>query len=63
MTNRFEPLSAEEEEKLSDVDKTWRPWVASTHPVNLRVLDGVDLSVFKPRRSRAGDLEPRYVNP
>ncbi|KFH45967.1 Centromere protein V-like protein [Hapsidospora chrysogenum ATCC 11550] len=64
MTNRFEPLSAEEAEKLSDVDKTWRPWAATIHPVNIRVLDGVDLSVFKPKRTTsAADLEPLYVNP
>lgn len=63
MTNRMKPLSPEAEARLSDDDRKWLPVVRTHHPVNLRVLEGVDLAKLKTQKREGRNLPPLYVNP
>lgn len=64
MTNQYKPLTEEQIAALTDWDRQWLPMIQKHHPVNVRVLDGVDLgSLPEPQRSDAAKWPPVYTNP
>lgn len=75
LTNRFNidilkeypDLAKGRPEELADPPdydkKKWQYRGRKKHPVNLRVLEGVDLSKLEFRRIEVKDLPPLYVNP
>lgn len=54
-------------EELDACPEGFAPYYESAkplEPLSLRLLDGMDLSVVKPERTRGWDLiKPKYVNP
>lgn len=64
MTNQPAPLTSEEVAAMSEDDRKWFESSKLRHPVNVRVLDGVDLTKLKIiKMTRGLDLPPKYVNP
>lgn len=64
LTNEPRDLSDEEVAALSDDSRAWYEGSQVRHPVNLRVLNGVDLKKLTPMKLTQGaELEPKYVNP
>lgn len=73
MTNRFNAdilkvnpniAQGQQERQPPDADKKkWRFRASKKHPVNLRILEGVDLTKLKFRRIESANIPPLYVNP
>ncbi|KAH7021568.1 glutathione-dependent formaldehyde-activating enzyme [Microdochium trichocladiopsis] len=64
LTNMPVELPEEERQALSDEDQKGYAMIKLMHPVNVRVLEGIDLKKLKIMRLTAGlDLQPVYVNP
>lgn len=63
MTNERNAQLADD--AISEGDRPLKAWAEANHPVNLRVLDGVDLSAMKPSQmcDGANELPPPYENP
>ncbi|KJZ76784.1 hypothetical protein HIM_03661 [Hirsutella minnesotensis 3608] len=62
MTNGPNPQMPEVED--NEENRATKNWLASYSPVNLRVLDGVDMSRLKPTQvDGAGKMDPQYENP
>lgn len=65
LTNEYRPVSEEQRAALSGTARSIDEYVRGHHPVNVRVLAGVDLAGMKPpeRGDGATGLPPPYVNP
>ncbi|KAH7186728.1 glutathione-dependent formaldehyde-activating enzyme [Fusarium oxysporum] len=73
LTNRFNAdilkvnpniAQGQQERQPPDADKKkWRFRASKKHPVNLRILEGVDLTKLKFRRIESANIPPLYVNP
>lgn len=65
MTNQYRPVTPERLANFSDFDKSWIPMAQKNHPVNVRVLHGVDIDELPApeRRTNTKDMEPSYENP
>ncbi|POR31142.1 Centromere protein V [Tolypocladium paradoxum] len=65
LTNEYRPVSEEQRAALSGQDRALEALARGHHPVNLRVLEGVDLGGMKPPRRDNGatGLPTPYVNP
>jgi hypothetical protein len=64
LTNQPVDLPEDVVAAMSEADRAWFEGGRVRHPVNLRVLNGVDLTKLKPMKmTQSLDMEPKYVNP
>ncbi|GKT48667.1 centromere protein V [Colletotrichum spaethianum] len=64
LTNQFNPLTEEEYNALTEKAQFWHKWSKDKHPVNVRVLHGVDLKSLKIHHvDGKTEHQPGYVNP
>lgn len=64
LTNEPAELSEEALAALPSDKLEWFQSGRARHPVNLRVLNGVDLALLTPQRlTMTAEMEPQYVNP
>ncbi|WYZ45269.1 hypothetical protein EsH8_VIII_000585 [Colletotrichum jinshuiense] len=64
LTNMHNPMTEEEHNALPEPAQYWHDRSKEKHPVNLRVLNGVDLKCLKTRQlDGKNEHHPRYVNP
>lgn len=63
MTNPRSSLTEEAAAKLTGDEKAWFETARHYHPVNVRVLEGVDLGKLKVMKVDGAALPPTYVNP
>ncbi|GJC79167.1 hypothetical protein ColLi_02005 [Colletotrichum liriopes] len=64
LTNQFNPLTEEERNALTEDARYWHNWSEDKHPVNARVLNGVDLKSLKTLYvDGKTEHQPAYVNP
>ncbi|OHW91626.1 glutathione-dependent formaldehyde-activating enzyme [Colletotrichum incanum] len=64
LTNQFNPLTEEEQNALTENARYWHNWSKDKHPVNARVLNGVDLKSLKILHvDGKTEYQPAYVNP
>ncbi|KAJ0315500.1 hypothetical protein COL5a_011948 [Colletotrichum fioriniae] len=64
ITNQFNPLSEEEQSNLVELAQYWYERSKTRHPVNARVLDGVNVKSLKVAQiDGKTEHQPGYVNP
>ncbi|OHE90728.1 glutathione-dependent formaldehyde-activating enzyme [Colletotrichum orchidophilum] len=64
ITNQSNTLTDEEQSALVERAQFWYKWSKTLHPVNVRVLDGVDLKSLKVLQvDGKTEHQPGYVNP
>ncbi|GKT59253.1 glutathione-dependent formaldehyde-activating enzyme [Colletotrichum tofieldiae] len=64
LTNQCNPLTEEERNALAEDARYWHNWSKDKHPVNARVLNGVDLKSLKTLYvDGKTEHQPAYVNP
>jgi hypothetical protein len=63
MTSRGRVISEEELQQVPAQERVWAPKRLEMHPVNVRALEGVDLSKLKVARPDGAALWPPYENP
>ncbi|KAK1988519.1 glutathione-dependent formaldehyde-activating enzyme [Colletotrichum cereale] len=64
LTNQYNPLTEEERNALAKDARQWHDWSKDKHPVNARVLNGVDLKSLKVHHADGKtEFQPGYVNP
>lgn len=64
MTNLHNPMTDEEQAALPERVQFWHNLSKSKYPVNIRVLDGIDLKSLKPQQiDGKTEHQPEYVNP
>ena len=64
MSNEPRELSQDQVAAFSDEGREWYEGARVRHPVNLRVLNEVDLTKLTPLKlTKGAEIEPQYVNP
>ncbi|TQN72077.1 Centromere protein V [Colletotrichum shisoi] len=64
LTNQYNPLTEEERSMLTEDARHWHNVFREKHPVNARVLNGVDWRALKTQHSDGKtQFQPGYVNP
>ncbi|GJC94115.1 glutathione-dependent formaldehyde-activating enzyme [Colletotrichum higginsianum] len=64
LTNQYNPLTEEERSMLTEDARHWHNVFREKHPVNARVLNGVDWKTLKTQHSDGKtQFQPGYVNP